>query len=455
MTNKTDLRVSIIGAGMGGLAAALAFAKKGFTNIHVYEDAPALGFVGAGIQMAPNMIRLLDQLGVWAKSSIKNEATQVEEVVIHDGTSNKLLVRVPMTDIADKYEYPHFTGHRASLAEGIYEGAKAEPAVKFHFKKTLQYVEDFGPGKVKFIVKDENGKPQIIETDILIGADGIKSKVKESILAHLNLSADILETGTSAYRILLPRELLEPHPYLMYMLNSNTVRRWIGEKRHIIAYPIHNHSIFNIASVQPDVNFAGATNATWTNKGSKKAMKQVFEDFNPIVQQLLDLVPGDDVVEWRLRCHKPLDTWTCGAVTLLGDACHPTLPHLSQGAAMAIEDAATLAEALSMMPGNGTNREAIATTLKVYEMLRKPRTSTLVELAVESAKALHLAAGNAREERDRQFAAAAKMGSAPVPDRWVSPEVQKMIYEHDCIKDTRERFQETYKSASKGPRSKL
>lgn len=184
-------------------------------------------------------------------------------------------------------------------------------------------------------------------------------------------------------------------------------------------------------------------------------MKQVFEDFNPIVQQLLDLVPGEDVVEWKLRCHEPLATWTCGAVTMLGDACHPTLPHLSQGAAMAIEDAATLAEALSLMPGDGSDREAIEKTLKVYELLRKPRTSTLVDLAVQSAKALHLGAGNAREERDRQFAAAAKTGTAPVPDRWVSPEVQKMIYEHDCIKDTRERFEQTFKSVSKGVTSKL
>jgi salicylate hydroxylase len=122
---------------------------------------------------------------------------------------------------------------------------------------------------------------------------------------------------------------------------------------------------------------------------------------------------------------------------------------------MAIEDAATLAEALSLTPGDGSDREAIETTLKVYELLRKPRTSTLVDLAVQSAQALHLGAGNAREERDRQFAAAAKTGTAPVPDRWVSPEVQKMIYEHDCIRDTRERFEQTYKSVSKGIAPKL
>ncbi|KAF4447938.1 salicylate hydroxylase [Fusarium austroafricanum] len=436
MSDYKDLKVSIIGAGMGGLAAALALAKKGFKEIHIFEDAPALGFVGAGIQMAPNMIRILDQLGVWANSAIKKDATQVQELVIHDGATNKLLARVSMRDIGDKYGYPHFTGHRASLAEGLYEGAKSQPSVRFHFRNTFQYVLSFGPNQVKFVIKDQYGKMHTLETDILIGADGIKSTVRESILRHLNVSAEVQETGTAAYRILIKRKQLEPYPDLLEMLDSNAARRWIGEKRHIMAYPIHNHTIFNIATAQPDVNFAGATNATWTNLGDKTAMKRVFADFGPTVRQLLDLVPEGDVVEWRLRCHKPLSTWTCGAVALLGDACHPTLPHLSQGAAMAIEDAATLAETLSMIPNGVKDREAIAKTLKVYELLRKPR------------------AGKRREERDRQFAAA-ETGPAAIPDKWASPEVQKMIYEHDCISDTQERFHSIYATAANKISSRL
>ncbi|KAH7275014.1 hypothetical protein B0J15DRAFT_518760 [Fusarium solani] len=449
MADYRDLHVSIIGAGMGGLTAALAFAKKGFKQVHVYEQAPALGFVGAGIQIAPNLIRVLDKLGVWGDSSLEKEATNVKEVYIYDGPTNNELARVPMEDIHQKYGYSHYAGHRASLAGNIFDAAKAQPNVHFHFGQTLQSVTSFGPGKVTFVIKSGDGVERVVETDVLIGADGIKSPVRESILSSLDLSAEVEETGTAAYRILVEREKMEPYPELLELIDSDAVRRWIGSKRHIIAYPIHNHTIYNVATAQPDVNFAGSINATWTNKGDKKAMKDVYSDFCPLVQKLLDLVPDGDVVEWRLRSHKPLDTWTLGGVALLGDACHPTLPHLSQGAAMAIEDAAVLAEAVSLVPGGGADRQELAKTLKVYELARKPRTSTLVELAALSARTLHLGEGKAKEERDRQFAAAKTKG-APVPDKWASPEIQKMIFEHECVGDIRERFKELYASLSGG-----
>ncbi|KAM5353412.1 hypothetical protein ACJ41O_000062 [Fusarium nematophilum] len=438
-----NLRVSIIGAGMGGLAAALAFGKKGFRQVDVYENAPGLGFVGAGIQIAPNMIRVLDRLGIWTNSAMEKEATNVKEVCIYDGPTNNVLAKVSMTGISQKYGYPHHAGHRASLAGGLFDAAKAEPNVQFHFGKTLQGLESFGPGAVKFAVKDQDGTTEIIETDVLIGADGVKSAVRDSILSSLNLEAQVEETGTAAYRILLKREQMEPFPELLELIDSDSVRRWIGEKRHIIAYPIHNHTIYNIATAQPDSNFADATNVTWTNLGDKKAMKAVYADFCPLVQKLLDLVPEGDVVEWRLRSHKPLETWTRGAVAMLGDACHPTLPHLSQGAAMAIEDAVSLAEVLALAPSGGERHETVVKALKVYELLRKTRTSTLVDLAALSARTLHLGDGDAKKQRDLQFAAAREKGG-PVPDKWASPEVQEMIYKYDCVEDAHERFGKLY-----------
>lgn len=437
-------------AGMGGLAAALAFAKKGFKNVDVYENAPALGFVGAGIQIAPNLIRVLDRLGIWQDSAMAKEATNVGEVVVYDGPSNRELARVPMTDIGRKYRYAHHAGHRASLAGGIFDAAKAEPNVKFHFGETLEDISSFGPGPVQFTIRDEAGAKRTVETDVLIGADGIKSAVRDSMLKGLGFTAEVEETGTSAYRILIERDRMVSDPELRELIESNTVRRWIGAHRHIIAYPIHNHSIYNIATAQPDVNFAGPANSSWTTKGDKQAMKAVFGNFGPLVQKLLDLAPEGDVVEWRLRSHKPLKTWTRGAVALLGDACHPTLPHLSQGAAMAIEDAACLAEVLSLIPGGKVSSDDIAKALKVYEGLRKERTTTLVDLAAASAKALHAGEGEAKEQRDRQFEAARTKG-APLPDKWASPEVQQMIYGYDCIEDARTRFRGLFD----GPQSRL
>lgn len=424
---------------MGGLTAALAFAKKGFKQVHVYENAPALGFVGAGIQIAPNLIRVLDRLGIWKDSTIAKQATSVDGVVVYDGATNRELARVSMADVGLTYRYAHHAGHRASLAGGIFEAAEAQPGIRFHFGETLEKVSSFGPGQVVFVIRDQHGVQRTVDTDVLIGADGIKSAVRDSMLSGLGFSAEVEETGTSAYRILIDRGQMVADPDLRDLIDSNTVRRWIGPHRHIIAYPIHNHIVYNVATAQPDVNFAGPANSSWTTKGDKQAMKAVFSSFSPIVQKLLDLAPDGEVVEWRLRSHKPLGTWTRGAVALLGDACHPTLPHLSQGAAMAIEDAACLVEVLSLIPGDRLDSVTISRALKVYEQLRKPRTTTLVDLAAASARALHLGEGEAKDQRDRQFEAARTKG-APLPDKWASPEVQEMIYGYDCVEDTQARF---------------
>ncbi|KAF7167615.1 hypothetical protein CNMCM6106_003094 [Aspergillus hiratsukae] len=446
MVDPRDLRITIIGSGMGGLAAAVAFAKKGFKDIDVFENAPGLGFVGAGIQIAPNLIRVLDRLGCWSESSIEKNGTNVSDATVLDGATNTVLARSDMTGIKALYGYPHYTGHRASLAGTLYEAAQKEPNVHFHFGETLQEVTSFGPDKVTFVVKHFQGEQRVLQTDILIGADGIKSAVRNSLLGASKLKGEVEETGQACYRILLSRKEMEPYPELLELLDGNSVKRWIGEKRHIIAYPIDNHNIYNIATCQPDSNFAGPTDATWTTKGNKKAMISVYADFCPVIQRMLQLVPDGDVVEWRLRSHTPLPKWTHGAVALLGDACHPTLPHLSQGAAMAIEDAATLAEVIARLPADGTTREDVARALEVYHLLRKDRTATLVEMAAMSGRTLHLGEGKAKIERDRQFREAGEKGENP--DKWASPDVQKMIYEYDCVKDAQERFDGLYASLS-------
>ncbi|KAF5012291.1 hypothetical protein FDECE_1672 [Fusarium decemcellulare] len=437
-----DLPIAIIGAGMGGLASALSLAKKGFKDIQVFENASDLGFVGAGIQLAPNLVRILTHLGCW--DGIEAEATDVLETSIRDGATNQELTHVHMPDIRKKYGYPHCTGHRASLAGGLYEACKKESAIRFNFGHSLESIESFTPQPI-FTVKPRDGEAYQVKTAVLIAADGVKSVARTQLLSQTGLSATTEDTGQAAYRVLLPRDAMASDPEMMALLDSNQVTRWIGEKRHWICYPIASRTIYNMSSIQPDVNFASAPSATYTTRGSKQAMLDVFSDFCPVVQRMLNLVPDGEVCEWKLRVHKPLPTWVHGSVTLVGDACHPTLPHLNQGAGMAIEDAAVIAEILSRAPN--TTPEAINKCLQVYELVRKERTTTLVDLAALSGRTLHLGAGAAKEERDRQFAEA-KTNGGKVPDKWASPDVQQMIYSHDCMNIAAEKFDELYQSLS-------
>ncbi|RDL36376.1 uncharacterized protein BP5553_05728 [Venustampulla echinocandica] len=431
-----NLRIVIVGAGMGGLATALALAKKGFTQIEVYETASNLGFVGAGIQLAPNMARILDRLGVWA--DIDREAVVVSETSIRQGDEDKELARVDLGYVKKQYGYPHMVGHRASLAGSLYEGCKNEPNIKFYFSTSVEDVESFLP-KPSIIMKPRNGEPYTVKADILLGADGIKSNTRTAMLKEINApDAKVLDTDQAAYRIMLRREEMAHDPELLQLIDRDVVTRWIGEKRHIIAYPVSNKTIYNISTAQPDKNFAAGPSATYTTKGSKSAMLGTFGDFCPMIKRMLDLVPDGDVCEWKLRVHSPLPTWVHGSFALVGDACHPTLPHLAQGAAQAIEDAAVLGVVLDKCPDSGP--ESINKSLRVYQELRKDRAETLVELAAANGRDLHLGAGSAKEERDKKFAAL-KDKQGAVPDKWADADVQKMIYGHDCMKEAEEQYQ--------------
>ncbi|KAL2175645.1 uncharacterized protein P884DRAFT_227661 [Thermothelomyces heterothallicus CBS 202.75] len=442
MTDVRDLRIVIIGAGMGGLGTALAFAKKGFKNIDVFETASNLGFVGAGIQMPPNVIRVLHRLGCW--EDIFAEATNVKATSIRQGSTNAELSHVEMPDIEEKYGFPHCTGHRSSLAGGLFNGCKKEKAIKFHFSTALVRVNSFGP-RPSITLKPRDGDEYTLEADILLASDGIKSVTRTQMLAELGTESQEEDTGQAAYRIMLKRSEMEHDPELRELIDSDTVVRWVGERRHIIAYPVSSKQIYNLSTAHPDIHFASATNATYTTRGSKTAMLQMYEDFCPLVHRMLNLVPDGEVCEWKLRVHKPLPTWVRGSVALLGDACHPTLPHLSQGAAMAIEDGAVLAEVVSRVPADKAHDpDTITKTLKVYELLRKPHCTALVDLATHSGRILHLGEGKAREERDREFRLNGKNGS--VPDKWASPDVQNMIYSHDWVQEAIDRYDELYAS---------
>lgn len=423
---------------MGGLAAALSLARAGHKNITIYEHATNMGFVGAGIQLAPNMARILDRLGCW--KSIEAEAVQCANTSIREGSSDKELGYVDLGYVKEKFGFPHMVGHRASLANGLYEGCKKESGITFKLGSIVSDVR-FGEKPSFKVTPAQGGDAYDVSCDILFGADGVKSNTRVAMLKELGLSGAARDSGQAAYRIMLTRDQMKHDPQLLKLIDSDTVTRWIGEKKHIIAYPIHNKQIYNISTAQPDVNFAGAPDAQYTTKGSKSAMLEVYGDFCPMIHNMLDFVPEGEVVEWKLRVHDPLDTWVHGSTALVGDACHPTLPHMAQGAAQAIEDGAVLGVVLSPSRISDGKPETIERALRIYEKLRKPRAEALVELAAESGRAMHLGAGKAKEERDKIFAAL-KAGSGKVPDKWADADVQTQVYGVDVVADAEKLCQE-------------
>ncbi|CAA9963427.1 hypothetical protein PTMSG1_06795 [Pyrenophora teres f. maculata] len=430
-----NTRIAIVGAGMGGLAAALSLAKAGHKNITIYENAPGMGFVGAGIQLAPNMARILDKLDCWGP--IRDEAVQCANTSIREGSTDKELGYVDLAYVQQKYGYPHMVGHRASLANGLYEGCKKESGITFKLGSNISDVCFSAKPTFKVTPTQGNGEAYQVECDILLGADGVKSSTRVAMLKELGHTGAARDSGQAAYRIMLNRDQMENDPELLKLIDSDTVTRWIGEKKHIIAYPIHNKQIYNLSTAQPDTSFAGAPDAQYTTKGSKKAMLKVYDDFCPMIHRMLNLVPEGEVVEWKLRVHDPLITWVHGTSALVGDACHPTLPHMAQGAAQAIEDGAVLGVVLAPKRIADGKPETIERALRLYERLRKPRAEALVELAAENGRAMHLGTGKAKEERDKIFAAL-KSGSGKVPDKWADADIQAQVYGVDVIAEAEE-----------------
>ncbi|KAJ8604177.1 hypothetical protein MRB53_041890 [Persea americana] len=294
-----------------------------------------------------------------------------------DASSDGELAKVEFSGVELSFGRPHMVGHRASLAGAIFKACKAHNSITFHWATTVTDVSSFSP-IVRFMAQPRDSAAYKVEADSCLVPTASRVQCANAV-------RDPGRCGTSR------------------AARRKCVTRWIADKRFVIAYPVQSNDIYNIVTFQPDANFAAAPSSTYTTKGSKSAMLELFSDFCPRVQRMLQLVPEGELCEWRIRVHAPLPTWVHGCVSLVGDACHPTLPHLAQAAAQSIEDAAVLAICLERCPSRSQNDIQIA--LRVYQALRKQRTETLVEMAAVSGRAMMLSDGEEKAKRDAEFAA--------------------------------------------------
>ncbi|RDX43059.1 FAD/NAD(P)-binding domain-containing protein [Lentinus brumalis] len=371
------LHILIVGCGMGGLAAAHCLGKAGH-KVTLFEAAAAIGEVGAGIQITPNLSRLLRRWG--AGSALEAVGVRPEAIVLRRYATGERVGYTRWTDMEEKYGSPYYHIHRADLHKLLFD--LAAPYMTLRLKSNVVGVDPDAPSVTL-------GTGEVVHGDLIIGADGVKSLVQRIVLGHTNPAEP---TGDAVYRAIVPSHLLLADPELRELVDVPEMTGWMGPRRHIMAYNIRAKNEYNFVLAHPD----DGSVESWTAEGSADKMRADFADFEPRVRKILSFI--DSTLKWRLMDRKPLKTWIHPShrVILLGDACHPMLPYRAQGAAMAIEDAAVLGNLLSRL----SHPAQLKPLLQAYEDLRLPRTAETQRQSRLNQKIFHLPDGPEQEQRD-------------------------------------------------------
>jgi salicylate hydroxylase len=347
----SKLSIAIIGAGIGGLAAAIALRQAGH-DVRVFERTARFNRVGADINLTPNAVHALDKLGVG--DILRRTAARPTHRISRDGITGEETSRLPMSTAAEeKYGAPQLTIHRADLLQALQDQLPAESIQLGSAVVSIDLAED--GASVVF----ETGDRETF--DLVIGADGIHSAVRTALWG-----ADTPEfTGLVSYRGVIPREKVEG------AADIDAFTKWWGasKDKQIVVFPLTlGREIFVFATTPQE----GWTEEGWTIPGDIDALRAMYADFHPDARLFLDAC--ETVTASALHVRAPMAQWAKGRATLLGDAAHPMVPFMAQGACMAIEDAVVLGRALTDVDSRG-----LAAALASYEGERKPRTARIQE----------------------------------------------------------------------------
>jgi salicylate hydroxylase len=386
----TPLKIAVIGGGIGGLSAAVALRRAGFA-VDVYEQAPELTEIGGGINMGPNAARILYRLGLG--EGLDREGVRPIGSHQRRWDDGRTLQRAALNPLCEElYGAPHLTIHRADLLAVIAAGF---PAEHIHLGHRLVGLSDHGDGAEAWF---ENGAR--IKADVLVGADGIHSTVRAALFGE----EEPRFAGCVAYRGLAPAGDVAD---LGLELGSQS---WVGPGAHLVHYFISRGRL---------LNFVGWTEhdtwnrEDWTDRATIERALAAFEGWHSQIRRII--AAAETCFIWALFDRDPLQRWSVGRTTLLGDACHPMYPFMGQGAAQAIEDGAALAACLAA----GADDPAAA--LKHYERLRLPRVTRLQRMSRANKYRYHMPDGPEQQARDAEWARAG--------DR--SPEALRWLFDHD------------------------
>ncbi|RVH94929.1 FAD-dependent monooxygenase [Sinorhizobium meliloti] len=355
MTERKE-KIAIIGAGLGGAVAGALLQHSGF-DVDVYEQAPSFARLGAGIHMGPNVLKIFERFGV------DKQVVAISSTPSHwfsrDGLTGDYLSRIPL----DGYGATYCTVHRGDLQ--ALQCDQLKPGT-LHFGKKLVRLDDNG---TDVMLEFEDGTS--VRADIVIGADGINSKVREALLGFEKPNY----SGWVGHRALISAEKLKK-----FDLEFEDCVKWWGPDRHMMVY-------YTTGRRDEYYYVTGVPHPAWEFdsafvESSRDEMASEFEGYHPIIQALVEST--GEVTKWPLFNRNPLPLWSRGRLVMLGDACHPMKPHMAQGAAMAIEDAAMLTRCLEE-----TGISGYATAFKLYEVNRRDRATRVQTVSNANTFLLH------------------------------------------------------------------
>ena len=337
--------VLLVGGGIGGLAAALGLAQAGY-EVDLFEQAADLGEIGAGIQLGPNAFTAMDALGCGPRARAR--AVYTDALIMLDALDESVVGKVPVGDSFREYfGNPYAVIHRADIHLSIYEETQVHQSIRIHTDARIVSVEVSAHGAC---VRDHNG--QEWNGAAVVGCDGLRSVVREALIGDTHVVS-----GHVVYRAVCPRDDFPED------LRWNAAAIWVGPNYHIVHYPLRAGEEYNIV-----ITFHSREQETWSvREGSQAELLSYFTEISPKPRQLLE--KANVWQRWATADREPTEKWGYGRATLLGDAAHPPLQYMAQGACIALEDAVTLREALK------NSDHDIESAFRLYEKARIPRTA--------------------------------------------------------------------------------
>lgn len=359
---QSSPHVLIAGAGIGGLTAALALLDAGI-DCDLYEQAPELREVGAGLQLAPNGTRVLFALGL--EPSVLRDGVETSDKIVRLWSTGQTWSQYDpaVATPVERFGSPMFLMHRGDLHAMLVDAVRARKPGAIHLKARCI---DFEQSETQVHMTLDDGRR--IAGDILIGADGLHSRVRQRLFGP----ATPKFTGILAWRGMASMERLPPH------LRRPVSTQWLGPNGHVTCYPVHRGKLLNMVG---EVERDDWRLESWVEPGTRE---ECLMDFPGWHRDLLDIIDSiDQLYKWGLFLREPLPQWSVGRVTLLGDACHAMLPFLGQGANMAIEDGYVLARCVAAF------KDDPVAALKRYETARLKRTTEIVQRSAAMAQTFH------------------------------------------------------------------